>query len=242
MAEIAAYWLHGVLLLLGLAAGGVLGWYMARGARRLWRGWRYDWARARHLVLPDVVGEAVHTLAESEEHRVQYGSMILAEERKVHHDFLPSLPDMPVWYGDVKDSGWREQTAADLSPEALDEHIHNGSCSDDRCWDGGPGRTADSGPGVVVPLSPGPDPDDCLLDCDPDCESGPRHCWWIHQPSHKRGWHSPADCPHRERSAVPPGPGLGPRAAWVLGCYERRHREKWAWVEPARFSFAEVAA
>lgn len=38
-----------------------------------------------------------------------------------------------------------------------------------------------------------------------------------------------------------PGPDLGPRAAWVLDDYERRHREKWAWVEPARFAFAEAA-
>lgn len=31
--------------------------------------------------------------------------------------------------------------------------------------------------------------------CDPDCEVGPVHCVWIHEPNHKKGWHSPENCP-----------------------------------------------
>lgn len=38
-------------------------------------------------------------------------------------------------------------------------------------------------------------PPACLFPCDPDCESGRVHCRWVHEPSHKPGWHSPADCP-----------------------------------------------
>jgi hypothetical protein len=35
----------------------------------------------------------------------------------------------------------------------------------------------------------------CIDTCDADCENGPVHCTWIHDPSHKPGWHSPEDCP-----------------------------------------------
>ncbi|HET9973920.1 MAG TPA: hypothetical protein VFQ68_37205 [Streptosporangiaceae bacterium] len=37
----------------------------------------------------------------------------------------------------------------------------------------------------------------CLQPCDPDCEAGPVHCYWIHEPNHKPGWHSQEDCPER---------------------------------------------
>jgi hypothetical protein len=30
----------------------------------------------------------------------------------------------------------------------------------------------------------------CIQPCDPDCEVGPVHCYWIHEPNHKPGWHS----------------------------------------------------
>ena len=36
---------------------------------------------------------------------------------------------------------------------------------------------------------------ECFQPCDPDCEAGPAHCYWIHEPNHKPGWHSPDDCP-----------------------------------------------
>lgn len=35
----------------------------------------------------------------------------------------------------------------------------------------------------------------CFQPCDPDCESGPAHCEWVHLPSRKPGWHAQADCP-----------------------------------------------
>jgi len=35
----------------------------------------------------------------------------------------------------------------------------------------------------------------CFQPCDPDCEAGPAHCEWIHEPKHRRGWHSQDDCP-----------------------------------------------
>jgi len=38
---------------------------------------------------------------------------------------------------------------------------------------------------------------DCLASCDDDCELGSIHCEWAHLPSHKPGWHSQEDCPHR---------------------------------------------
>lgn len=40
----------------------------------------------RALTIPAAVAEAAHTLAESEEHRVRYGSMILDEEKVLHHE------------------------------------------------------------------------------------------------------------------------------------------------------------
>ena len=30
--------------------------------------------------------------------------------------------------------------------------------------------------------------------CDRDCEIGPVHCPWHHQPRHKRGYHDPDHC------------------------------------------------
>jgi hypothetical protein len=38
---------------------------------------------------------------------------------------------------------------------------------------------------------------ECIQPCDPDCEAGPAHCDWIHEPNHKPGWHSRDDCPVR---------------------------------------------
>ena len=43
-------------------------------------------------------------------------------------------------------------------------------------------------------------PPACLFPCDDDCESGPAHCYWIHVPRHKAGWHSPEDCPMSRRA------------------------------------------
>jgi len=39
---------------------------------------------------------------------------------------------------------------------------------------------------------------DCWQHCDQDCELGEMHCEWAHLPSHKRGWHSQEDCPHKQ--------------------------------------------
>ena len=52
--------------------------------------------------------------------------------------------------------------------------------------------------GKLEPLIKDEDEDDCLIECDPDCESGRIHCYWIHTPSHKEGWHSQEDCPHKD--------------------------------------------
>lgn len=47
------------------------------------------------------------------------------------------------------------------------------------------------------------DLDDCLDACDQDCEAGPLHCLWLHQPRHKPGWHDQGHCPHREFTRHP---------------------------------------
>ena len=39
----------------------------------------------------------------------------------------------------------------------------------------------------------------CFQPCDPDCEAGPAHCYWVHEPDHESGWHSQDDCPVRVR-------------------------------------------
>jgi len=49
--------------------------------------------------------------------------------------------------------------------------------------------------------------DSCQLPCDPDCESGPVHCWNVHRPSHKPDWHDPATCPAIAREALEGGHG-----------------------------------
>jgi hypothetical protein len=33
----------------------------------------------------------------------------------------------------------------------------------------------------------------CPSRCDPDCEIGPVHCYWAHEPNHKQGWHDPEE-------------------------------------------------
>lgn len=38
-------------------------------------------------------------------------------------------------------------------------------------------------------------PAPCESRCDNDCELGPVHCKWAHEPNHKDGWHSPDECP-----------------------------------------------
>jgi hypothetical protein len=38
-------------------------------------------------------------------------------------------------------------------------------------------------------------PGECEARCDDDCECGPVHCLWIHEPNNKPGWHSEQDCP-----------------------------------------------
>ena len=35
---------------------------------------------------------------------------------------------------------------------------------------------------------------DCQIACDEDCECGPVHCIYRHEPNHKRGWHDPEKC------------------------------------------------
>jgi hypothetical protein len=49
----------------------------------------------------------------------------------------------------------------------------------------------------------------CPDPCDDDCEIGPEHCLWHHQPSHKRGWHDPAECDERTKPRYHPS-ALGP--------------------------------
>lgn len=34
----------------------------------------------------------------------------------------------------------------------------------------------------------------CQQPCDPDCELGPVHCYWAHEPNHKTGWHDSKEC------------------------------------------------
>lgn len=38
-------------------------------------------------------------------------------------------------------------------------------------------------------------PGECEARCDDECELGPVHCRWAHEPDHKPGWHSAQDCP-----------------------------------------------
>ena len=174
-----------------------------------------------------------HVLGEYVEPYGFIGSMNLDDER----EFLTTVPGtrMTIWApsGEVEFSeepGWREQTAADLSPEALAHAPWDGPWpSDDR-------EPGDSGPGVDSSLGSAPAPGPDLMWADRSAErfdsvtDGPG-----------------SDHPLMLSGGGGPGPStlacdLGPRAAWVLGCYERRHREKWAWVEPARVDFAAVMA
>jgi hypothetical protein len=75
---------------------------------RLVRGWRYDWARAKHLVLEEAVPV--------EPERDFYGSMSLADEP------YASGPLVDAQYGNLisDEPDWLAQTRADLAPEALD--------------------------------------------------------------------------------------------------------------------------
>lgn len=36
---------------------------------------------------------------------------------------------------------------------------------------------------------------ECFQPCDPDCDAGPVHCLWAHQPGHKPGRHPQDACP-----------------------------------------------
>ena len=78
-------------------------------ARERWRQWRRGERRYHpaHAAVPAVVVEAARTLAESEEHRVRYGSMILAEERELHHE--------PTEYSGGFDGAGDGWSAADLA-------------------------------------------------------------------------------------------------------------------------------
>ena len=90
------------LALVALCAVAVLGlavWGLSK-VPRLVRGWRYDWARAKHLTGLPVVEEVPG--------RDFYGSMSLADE--------PAWLPAPV----AHEEDWLAQTRADLAPEALD--------------------------------------------------------------------------------------------------------------------------
>lgn len=82
-----------------------------------------------------------------------YGSMILAEERTV---LLPAPGPLEA------PLDWREQTAADLSPEALDEEVMSSetASSPEVLMPGLPvAPHVSSGPGGLSSLTPGPDSD-----------------------------------------------------------------------------------
>jgi hypothetical protein len=153
----AVFW----LLVIGVPSAACLaGWGLSR-VPRLVRGWRYDWARAKHLVT-----ETERATAE----RDFYGSMDFEAEHALYALLLPA-PEV------AHEDDWLAQTRADLAPEALaanpppvsseladdsgpgetpsvdpgpDQHVHDGSCTDDRCSVLGPltkaqERLADSG-------------------------------------------------------------------------------------------------
>jgi hypothetical protein len=48
---------------------------------------------------------------------------------------------------------------------------------------------------------------ECAALCDEDCEAGPAHCVWVHEPSHKPGWHGPGECPFARMQATPAATG-----------------------------------
>jgi hypothetical protein len=49
----------------------------------------------------------------------------------------------------------------------------------------------------------------CVELCDEDCEVGPAHCYWVHEPSHKPGWHRPDECPFARIQATQAATGRG---------------------------------
>ena len=228
--------------------GGVLA-VLAVAANYRWhpvRAWRYDWARAKHLVTGncDWCGPRSRcTCIPREPVEDIFGSMTLAGEMEAR-GWL-TAPELAH-----EDSGWRAQTQADLSPEALyrpteEETAYMLEHYPTAMLEIGP---PDSGPGEVVPLASGPDWS-CPV-CQPgQCSGSGPGCWHFYQPApgpdHDDDWDGSGlvldawlerQREERERMTAmivwpDPAPvlGLGPRAAWVLGCDERRHREKWAW-------------
>lgn len=133
-------------------------------ARRWWRSLRYSWTRARHLV----------DLGETEAiPGAEWGSMIYDEDprgpeivaRVAEFGDIAGPPEGRMW-AEIAEGwlpappDWREQTAADLSPEALDDAIER-ACEADRlavALEMGWLAPEDSGPGGPFSSAPGPDP------------------------------------------------------------------------------------
>jgi hypothetical protein len=121
---------------------------------RLVRGWRYDWARAKHLL--------VEVEAAPEPDRDFYGSMSLADEpdpRGYTHPMsdLAWLPAPEVAHED----DWLAQTRADLAPDALDALPAEWTEPSDDDWE----PITDSGPGKAPSVDPGPDPGEHVTLC-----------------------------------------------------------------------------
>jgi hypothetical protein len=145
----AVFW----LVVLGVPSAAFLaGWGLSR-VPRLVRGWRYDWAHAKHLVSEVVVEEPPD--------QGVYGSMILAEEIAAR--------GREIGIG----AAVLERTRAELAPEALAEEVMP---ADPRWPAPGPGQEGppiSSGPGVCPPNddAPGPDPSGCAVPSSPKSAS-----------------------------------------------------------------------
>jgi hypothetical protein len=128
----ALFW----LLVIGVPCALYLaGWGLSK-VPRLVRGWRYDWAEAKHLTGPPVV--------EPEPDRDFYGAASLADELawlaaqpEVAHERLPTADE-------------RTQMLAELAPETLDVSTEVAAAL--------VAALDDSGPGEAPSVDPGPDP------------------------------------------------------------------------------------
>jgi len=115
----ALFW----LVVVGVAPALYLaGWGLSK-VPRLVRGWRYDWAEAKHLTGLPVVEEVPD--------RDFYGSMSLADEAASRADWQAVGDDLR-WAMEHFEPDWLAQTRAELTPEALDS---------------GPGETPSVDPG-----------------------------------------------------------------------------------------------
>ena len=132
----AVFW----LLVIGVPSAVYLaGWGLSK-VPRVVRGWRYDWAEAKHLTGPQFVyDDPVPDF---------YGAASLADE-EAWAGRGPSA-SYEEWLAEGYEGDWLAQTRADLAPETLDVSAEVAAVL--------VAALDDSGPGEAPSVDPGPDP------------------------------------------------------------------------------------